>query len=346
MNAESLNPETADLNKKDLRQSFFLCALSQGPHSVNVYSSQAKFLPFTEDNTAKYAPWIPGWRVDSSPQSTDYSILYCPSQESGLRYFKKQKTLLMHGQEEEFSDGQAIAYGSLWLNEVQRQKEGMVLTHGAALSNDDGGVLILGERGAGKTSVCLELGRKYGYKLIGNDLTILGFNQTFDQITICDGTKIFGLRLQAVRSNFPDLLYLLPEQDRRSWNVRAFVSPESLGVETEKEPRSLKRVFMVHLDNSGVDKLSFYKMDELTIKNFLYENFSRYIRGSALLLFGQRSKGPLGYLPSLDSEELSNFRWSLINCLINKLEIINVSGGNLQEIAAFIDTAMLISSKG
>ena len=97
---------------------------------------------------------------------------------------------------------------------------------------------------------------------------------------------------------------------------------------------------MVHLDSTKTDKLSIYRMDDLWVRNYLYENFSRYLRATAIVAFGGKSGDFLDYIQSLDSREFHENRLQLIRHLINNIEIWNVSSGNLNEICETIRTSM------
>lgn len=313
----------------------FQCAIAMGSHSVNIFSEYTDFLPYFEGRGINYIPWIPGWRVDHFPTSSDYSIVFLPEETCHFDYNETVKQLTVHGKPEEFYDGQAFAYLGFWLTEAQRQNEGIVTSHAAALVSDNNGLLIFGERGDGKTSVALALGRAYGYKLLANDLAMIGYNSE-NQGMIYGGTKIFGLLLSAIRGRFPELLYLFPDQSQRSWTTKAFVYPQEIGIEIEDKPQFLSKTFMVHIDSTKTDRLCVYKMDDLWVRNYLYENFSRYLRATALVPFGASSGDFLDYLPSLDTPQFHQNRLQFIKYLINNVGIWNVSSGNLDEIRDFI----------
>jgi len=319
----------------------FKCCIAMGSHSVNVFSEVEDFLPYFEGKGVAYIPWIPGWKIEHFPSKSGYSMTFIPDNETKFDYNDEGKSLTIKGKIEDFKDGQALAYLGFWLMEAQRQKDSMVTAHAAALSTPDNkGVLLLGERGDGKTSVALALGRNYGYKLLANDLAILSYDKETQSATLYDGTKIFGLRLSAIRGRFPELLCLFPDQTQRSWTTRAFVHPQEIGVEIEDNPQPLKRAFMVYLDSTKTDKLSVYRMDDLWTRNYLYENFSRYLRATAVVAFGRKSGDFLDYMPSLDTREFHENRLQLIRHLICGIGIWNVSSGNLDEICETIHTSM------
>lgn len=93
---------------------------------------------------------------------------------------------------------------------------------------------------------------------------------------------------------------------------------------------------MVYLDSTKTDKLSTYRMDDLWVRNYLYENFSRYLRATAIVAFGGKSGDFLDYIPSLDNMEFHENRLRLIRYLIHNIEIWNVSSGSLDEICETI----------
>lgn len=340
MNKEGLN--FAESPKEILPP--FQCTIGMGPSSVSIYSERNDFLPYFGGEGKGYIPWIPGWRVDYSPASSGYKIVFIPADYPRFEYNAENKKLTVRGETEDFKDGQALAYLGFWLMEAQRQKDSKVTAHAAAMAKDGKGVLILGERGDGKTSTILALGRKYGYRLIANDLAIFGYDNSSREVTLYDGTKIFGLRLSAVRGRFPELLHLFPDLTQRSWTTRAFVLPDQIGVKVENIPQILTKAFMVHLDSTKTDRLSVYRMDDLWVRNYLYENFSRYLRAAAIVAFGRKTKEFLDYIPSLDDRDLHLKRVELINFLIKNVGILNVSGGNLDEICETIVRKMEESS--
>lgn len=314
----------------------FRCCIAMGPHFVDIFSEADDFLPFFEGK-GTYIPIIPGWNVNYFPNKSGYSIIFIPDSETRFDYDNESNSLTVRGEIEDFRDGQALAYLGFWMMEAQRQRDSMVTCHAAAVSTpDNNGIFILGERGDGKTSVVLALGRNYGYKLLANDLSIIGYNKETEGAIIYDGTKIFGLRLSAVRGRFPELLYLFSSQTQRSWTTKATVRPETIGIKVENSPQLLKKTFMIHLDSTKTDKLSIHKMNDLWVRNYLYENFSRYLRATAIVAFGGKSGDFLDYMPSLDTREFHENRLQLIRHLIHNIEIWNVSSGSLDEICEAI----------
>lgn len=111
--------------------------------------------------------------------------------------------------------------------------------------------------------------------------------------------------------------------------------PTDLGIQVQVEPVEVSRSFLVHVDDtlSGV----FVKpADSIVTRLYLNENLSRYIRGTSIALFGE-ALSFLGYVPSLDSEELFAQRRILIEHLLGSPAMTYVSGP-LKGVAEYIWT--------
>ncbi|OGY55426.1 MAG: hypothetical protein A2912_00795 [Candidatus Buchananbacteria bacterium RIFCSPLOWO2_01_FULL_40_23b] len=315
----------------------FVCNISMGHLSVNIFSRINFFLPLFLGRE-EYIPFIPGWRCTTNKVKTKYSITYIPSKRSNLVYSKNRQSVKVYGEQEYFNDGQTIAYLVYSLLEVDRQKNNETTAHLAACSKDGKGIMLLGERGAGKTSILLALCRRYGYKIIANDLALLGFDKKRNQIFINDGTKIFGLRHTAAKMHHPDLLRFFSGKIKDSWTTKSFILPKEINVFVENKKMIISKVFFCHLHANKEENFFEGKMSGGWIKVSLYENFSRYIRGSSVIPFlGGIGGNSIGYIPSLDQLKFHQQRVKLINYLVNNLGIIHISGGNLQQMCDFIN---------
>lgn len=310
-----------------------------GRHAVNVFSDRTDFLPSLMRD-GSFIPFIPEWRCDTKIASSAPSLIYRSAKNPRLKFSLNRKTCVLQGPIANFRDGQTIAYVAYALLEKERQINGEVTIHAAAASYKNKGVLLLGERSAGKTSVLLNLCRNYRHKIVGNDLTLLKFNGKF--ITIQGGTKIFGLRHFAAKINHPDLLKYFPQRVKDSWSTKVFLHPEALDVESEKRRPRVSKVFFLHLDSTGKEPIHYENMSGQWIKIFLHENLSRYIRGSALTLFlDKKHLKHIGFLPSLDEPKLHKRRTALINYLVDTLKIKFISGSNVDKLSELIHSSMI-----
>ncbi len=83
------------------------------------------------------------------------------------------------------------------LIEIVRQENCRFLLHASAVSTPYGGIVFMGDSGAGKSSLMLRLCESNDYKMISNDKVVLGLgdNETF---YIDVGSKIINLRKSSV----------------------------------------------------------------------------------------------------------------------------------------------------
>jgi len=237
--------------------------------------------------------------------------------------------------------GEVLLYIAYPLIELQRQSKASLTCHAAAVELSGHGVLLLGKEGAGKSSVALRLCWDYGAKLVANDLCIL--RTEGDSVFLEGGTKFFFLRRASVERSVPDLLSLF-SADKDSWTDKVIVPPSSISVELARNRVQNRVTALVHVDESqrGVHTES---ADGLALRLFLNENFSRYIRSTCTTMLGGSDYEFMGYIPSLDSENLYAMRVALINKLLKLPGIRYISGpsrlvaAHLAQLAEEADTS-------
>lgn len=313
----------------------FQCSIHMGEHSVNVFSNEDGFLSNLLRSTTDYVTSFPGWDVKQEPGDSPVSIIYLPSSDSEIQYFGHTKTVLATGKPEDYKSGQVLAYLGFWLMELQRQSESMFTVHSSALALGDRGVLLMGHEGAGKTSILLEMARKYDGEIISNDLTIIKHRPRDENMILVDGTKEIRLRQSSVVKRFPSLSEMFTENNSSPWENKVVVDPARLGLRQANSPKDLHAVFMIHLDSNENCPLSGHREEGISIRYRLYEDMSRIIRGNAISLFGADRK-ILGYTPSLDTVEIHQKRVAAIEYLVEDLGVWYVSGGNLEEVCEAI----------
>ncbi len=316
----------------------FVCNVAMCDHSVNVFSSTDSFLPLFAGK-GEYIPFIPGWECSTRKIKTPYSLYYYHRKgNSNLIYSPNKKSVRVYGDMRYFSDGQTLAYLIFSLLELERQKHYETTAHLASCSRNGKGIILLGERGAGKTSLLLALCKDYGYKLIANDIAVIGFDKKLNHAYVRDGTKIFGLRHAVAKMHHPDLLKFFPKDVVDSWTTKSFILPREIGVQVENKKISISKIFFCHLYANRNKRFFSKKMTGSWIKVNLYENFSRYVRGSSIIPFLDGSGGSnIGFIPPLDKNNFHKQRVKFINYLVDDLGITYVSSGNLHEICEFIN---------
>ncbi|MEO6508547.1 MAG: hypothetical protein ABIO02_01210 [Patescibacteria group bacterium] len=327
---------TPDL--KEFVNNPYQCTVGMGNHSVDIFSNSSEFIFGFENGALDYLDSFPGWNLQFKTPSSPHKIYFNEStDDNGLHYSPENKTLFMHGAKEHFLSGQVLAYSGFWLMEEQRQRDSQFTMHSSAVARNDRGLIMIGDEGAGKTSLMMKLAYDHGFSVASNDLTVLGYDASSQQAHIMDGTTKIRLRLASVQRNFPQLTNCFnPGSSESVWDQKVVVKPEDIGLRRLHTAVPLATAFSIYLDSDPSRNLNIERADDIHIRYKLYEDMSRIIRGSAISLFTNHSR-ILGYLPSLDNEEIHNSRINFIEGLINNVGIWKISGGNIDELAQEIN---------
>lgn len=318
-----------------LDRTSFCCGLSSQEASVGVYSDMRVIQEGLTERLANFASVAPGFRINAERSTTPQSLYILENDQEGLVYDEQTKRAYLFGRAADFIDGQAIAWVGYWLMEQQRQEKSYFTMHSSALTINDRGVLLLGQSGAGKTALMLNLCRQYPSTVVSNDLTVVKHDTDSGKLNLIDGTKEIRLRLASVDRNFPNLRHLFPENVASAWESKVVVSPEDIGLKSEDGEPELHSIFEVYLDSKGTDNLLVRQERSIPIKYRLYEDMSRIIRGSAISVFNSNQQF-LGYMPSLDSDEIHDKRVACIEEMVDNIGIVSVSGGDINEVSEAI----------
>lgn len=293
----------------------YQCSVISAGEGVDFYSDHDLYPIF---NSSTMLTDHLDFLVLNSPVGSGYKLYFRDSNENSIDYTDHECNIsypwaMMNG-------GETLLYAAYPLLEDQRQRNNWLTAYSAAVSIDDGGILLLGKSGAGKTSVAVDLCRRYGAELMGNDLTILGLHN--EDLIVKAGTKFLFLRYESVKKSLPDLLSVFPKTPTEPWLYKIKVKPQDVGVNTRVAPTLIRQVYNVHVDENSS---SFYVQAEQTLaaKLFLVENFSRYIRGSCLNILGGDKFEQLGYVPSFDKKEHFLFRSKLVDLVLAKTKYIS-----------------------
>lgn len=315
----------------DTKNLKFQCAIYMGNYGINIYSNYPKIFEIL--SRGSFIPFIPEYRCIKKKAISDYSIFYHKNNDTfSAKMLNGNTSLKIEGPIKEIEKGNTIPFMAHFILEQQRQKNSEATMRGAGVSKNNEAILLIGKRGSGKTSISLELCRKYGYSLIGNDIVLIGLRK--DGGYLFGGTKIFTIRLTTIKYYNTDLKRYfkgsyLREKGQDEWTTKIDILPKKLGIRTEKNPVKITKAFYVHLRNdfSKLFLRRIYKKETLYMgRLYLYEELTRYIRGTCIPIL----RGPdlkLGdYLPSLDKPEYHKWRLNLINWLIEDLGLYYISG--------------------
>ncbi|TSC72609.1 MAG: hypothetical protein G01um101438_326 [Parcubacteria group bacterium Gr01-1014_38] len=316
----------------------FCCAIYMGKYGINVYSND----PGTFDilRTGAFVPFIPGYRCLKRRARSDYSIVYirdtvCSAQVTGAKKLEIRAPLT------DVVRASTIPFRAHFMLEPQLQKDSIFTSQGGGVSKNGRAVLLMGKRGAGKTSVTLELCRKYHWRLVGNDLILVGFRENAGYLF--GGAKAFTLRFTTVKYYNADLQKLFPKNHPNEWTNKITLLAEGLGISAERGHPKLTNVFYLHLLNDKAAPLYLRRIGSKKTAHmgrlYLYEELSSYIRGvSAPVVYGpQFSLGD--YLPSLDKPEYHQNRVKLIDWIMDDVGFYFISG-SMRAICEHVNAAL------
>lgn len=261
-----------------------------------------------------------------------YKVKYINCDNRTIKY--EDNILIIKYPINELDNGMTIMFLLYPLLEVNRRFNKSLTCHAAAISLNGNGIMLLGKEGAGKTTIAIELCRKYGAKIIGNDLCVIDY-KTLDNIKLLGGTQYFFLRYESIKRNIPQLLNKFNVENVKknidTWTLKKKFYPKELEIDIEKKIIEANKFYIVHIDN---EKNLFCK-DARTLNNILYlnENFSRYIRNTCTTMINNGKI--IDYIPSLDNKKFASERNELINYLFktNKIEYVS---GNISDVSNYI----------
>lgn len=233
---------------------------------------------------------------------------------------------------EELTD-KNIAYLSKYLIEKQLGEMGMATCHSACVSKKGQAILLLGDAGAGKTSIALNLCLKNGYSLISNDKTVIGIKG--GSLYAFDGTKYLNLRYKSIKENLPQFIDLFGSTDIESWSEKIKVQAREIGIEECYQPTEITGIIFLHVDNRE-SRLTVSPGDSRRNNFILYNNLTENIRASSST-FVDKKGHPVGYIPSYDSESIYRKRIEIIKKINQTLEYKYVSG-KLQDVLKYINS--------
>lgn len=205
---------------------------------------------------------------------------------------------------------------------ARQEKLNLVTAHAAAVSKNGKGILILGDKGSGKTSLLLALCLDQNYQMHGNDLVILGGK---DNLSIVSGSQQINIRLPiAIKLGLPIEDFTLNNQ-QVAYETKIPILPENIGIKPKRDPSPLSAVIRINLHSDNPEFMVRDVPSRETEALRLNENFSRYIRGITTPVELSET-GIGGYFPDLDNPTLTNFRNSLVNTIINHIPFFYVIG--------------------
>lgn len=215
-----------------------------------------------------------------------------------------------------------IAMLLLLLAVRQQQRDGRFLLHASAVSKDGRALVIVGPSEAGKTTVAIDLCRRFGFALVGNDRIRLGLKRGVP--VVLAGDRILNLRKTSLARYdtalanrfFPKKVGIADRGHKRR------VSPRELGISENAGAAEIVGLCFVQLhDNQeALTRTDWNLHGPENVVAFLgrielQRQITGYIRGGEIAPF----TSDLGMLdvmvPNLDDRHLNANRLALIGAL-------------------------------
>ncbi|MCI2421144.1 hypothetical protein MOQ72_27240 [Saccharopolyspora sp. K220] len=207
-------------------------------------------------------PMLPGGWHPSPPGATDPEIRIVLIRTVGTPSISLSdtNTVVLHLREEELT-GDALAYITYTVAERARQRRGMVTVHATAATSPAGHtVLLVGDKGAGKTTTLLALVDR-GWRPLGDDLLILTTSNDAPYV-------VAGKRTSAVRQ---------PGGARHGYETKALYD---LGPHDPAKPELITAVVRLSIHPGTLPTTSIKPVRLSLVERLrLAENFGRYISG-------------------------------------------------------------------
>jgi len=303
----------------------YKCSIALSKENVNLESNIDLYPHFNQDRIIREHI-----NFTASPHlvDTQFRIFYQNDEDENLEYDANEAYISCPWHK--VHNGNTIIYASYPFIELQRQLRGYITSHCSVVDWQGRGIVLFGNPGAGKTSVTIDLCLRYGARLIGNDISIIGLRRNGPHAR--SGAKSLILRYESIRRNLPNILKFFPKDPLDKWQYKIRIDPADLGLKMSNDEVPINKAFVVHVDYSMKD-VFIEAGCNIIMRLLLNENFSRYIRGTCISVLAGENLDSLGYIPSYDSKELYEFREELIKAIIAKLCYIS---GPMDAISDFI----------
>lgn len=263
------------------------------------------------------------------------NLIYINTCKKSLICEYEESNLIVYGNDELIKNGTALYYIAYYLAEcIQTRINSSLLIHAAAVYKDQNSYLLLGEKGAGKTTLAVYLCQKFNMSLIGNDLVrIVKKDNT---LYTYEGSRWFDIRKSSVLANeYLKKLNIIfnSTTEEIGWNNKIRVNADKLKIKTHKDIALISKIYYIRID--PYQKYLVKKEWKGIQKNLiLHENLGRYITGQTTPLQDDNGKY-YGSLPIINLKKSLSVRDDITNFFINN-KVFEVFGSSVENIADVI----------
>ncbi len=220
-------------------------------------------------------------------------------EEKGAALSMDWRTIVLRASEKNLLKTEMIACLLLQIFLVEGLKQGILAFHGSAVHVDDKNIVLLGESGAGKTTVAFALCEDKGGKLISNDFIALRWQDPRLKIVWDDGTSKMSLR-KDVFSSYSEKKHskdrFLGSENRNYYDLK------QLNIQTYESKDFIDEIWWIELSETGENHTRMPDFRENMQR--LYLNAMGLITGIHLKLYDHQGNWVANCPYPLEPEEL------------------------------------------
>ena len=291
-----------------------VCKFKNSPKSIT------KTIPITEISIEDVC--------DINEEETKTNTIFLLKDFTKKMFFDKENNYAYMLTEEEKMRFNDLVYVvlSMFTNDLVRKSK--YLLHSSSLAyDDDKSIILIGDGGAGKTSIAYKLIKDYNYKLISNDHTLLTVKD--GSLKSLLGTKEIEMRYGVIRSDFKELEESLPTCDNNDLWKRKVIINDLLNEENfaTNKTRHVTDIFQINLLGRDSEESFISTKNCVDQVLYLYEQLSKQIKSTYNLITG------FDYpMPSFETEDNLLMLYNDIKIALNDTEV-HMAKGSLDGIS-------------
>jgi hypothetical protein len=276
----------------------------------------------------------------------DATIFFIADKDELIAYNEMHQEIFIYGNEEQFKSGRSLYYIASYIAEcLSVNKSCSLIIHSAAVFLEKTGksYLLLGEKGAGKTTLTIYLCKECGFKLIGNDQVRVINNNGI--LSTREGSCWFDVRKTALKASkyLGNIGIDVADKPRvTSWDNKAKILPGALGIETHCEETVLGGVFNIRIDPFQDEIISQY-WSGIQQNLILHERLGRLVSAQTTP-FQDDVGNYFGSLPLINTKINFAIRDEMVKAFI-KNKVIELFGSNVELIVKTFLEAINASSR-
>ena len=228
-----------------------------------------------------------------------------------------------------------LVYLVLSMMSKELNKINQYFIHCSVVEKNNKGIMLIGDPGAGKTTLSLYLSMNKDFQFVCNDRALLKFRDGTPYVTA--GTLETSIRASVIPQFFPMLMEKVNMNDREeSWNSRLYLNSEfeNIGIKLRSNVPVTYVLFLLTYPTSAshtiLEKYDTSKRQDLSILKTM-GCFSQYIRADNNMLISAEYP-----FPSFDTHELACKRLKDVKKFICATEMYSARG-DIKVLAEMID---------